>query len=69
MLCLTMAIMGDGENLCYALLWLSWVMRYIFMLCLTMVIVGDGEYLCYALLWLSWVIRNIYVMSYYGYQW
>jgi hypothetical protein len=68
MLCLTMVIMGDEEYLYYALLWLSWVMRYIFMLCLTMVIVGDGKYLCYALLWLSWVMRNIYVMPYYGYH-
>jgi hypothetical protein len=30
MLCLPMVIMGDGENLCYALLWSSMVMSNIF---------------------------------------
>jgi hypothetical protein len=32
MLCLTMVIMGDEEYLCYALLWLLWVMRNIYVM-------------------------------------
>jgi hypothetical protein len=32
MLFLTMVVMGDEEYLCYALPWLSWVMRNIYVM-------------------------------------
>jgi hypothetical protein len=32
MLCLTMVIMGDSEYLCYALIWLSWVIRNMYVM-------------------------------------